>query len=185
MRGTPRSGKGCTRLRMTMLLHCCSTQGQLCPTWQSYAGLPPEEGAYVTKFPSRLPLVIRGRSADKRKAFLNFSFPFEGNAAKRQRVYEGKNDNVAPLLPYAGPALVDSRILCRMRAVRIVSARNMVKYQSAGRLPSGSQVSREYHFDLQPRTPPRHFVALSAPVGSMSLDSQVATLPYESSSFAT
>ena len=23
-------------------------QGQLCPTWQSYAGLPPEEGAYVT-----------------------------------------------------------------------------------------------------------------------------------------
>ena len=43
--GTPRSGKGCTRLRMTMLLHCCSTQGQLCPTWQSYAGLPPEEGA--------------------------------------------------------------------------------------------------------------------------------------------
>ena len=61
----------------------------------------------------------------------------------------------------------------------------MVKYQSAGRLPFGSQVSREYHFDLQPRTPPRHFVALSAPVGSMSLDSQVATLPYESSSFAT
>ena len=89
------------------------------------------------------------------------------------------------LLLYTGPTLVDSRILCRMRAVRIVSARNMVKYQSAGRLPSGSQVSREYHFDLQPRTPPRHFVALSAPVGSMSLDSQVAMLPYESSSFAT
>ena len=28
--------------------HCCSTQGQLCPTWQSYEGLPPEEGACVT-----------------------------------------------------------------------------------------------------------------------------------------
>ena len=28
-------------------------KGQLCPTWQSYAGLPPEEGAYVTGFPSR------------------------------------------------------------------------------------------------------------------------------------
>ena len=36
---------------MIMLLHCCSTQGQLCPTWQSYAGLPPEEGACVTGFP--------------------------------------------------------------------------------------------------------------------------------------
>ena len=44
---------GCTRLRMIMLLHFCSTQGQLCPTWQSYAGLPPEEGACVTCFPSR------------------------------------------------------------------------------------------------------------------------------------
>ncbi len=44
---------GCTRLRMIMLLHFCSTQGQLCPTWQSYAGLPPEEGACATCFPSR------------------------------------------------------------------------------------------------------------------------------------
>lgn len=33
---------------MMMLVHCCPTQGQLSPTWQSYAGLPPEEGAYVT-----------------------------------------------------------------------------------------------------------------------------------------
>ena len=49
--------------------------------------------------------------------------------------------------------MVDSRILCRMRAVRIVNVRNMVKYQSAGRLPFGSQGSIEYHFDLQPRTP--------------------------------
>ena len=32
---------------MMMLVHCCPTQGQLSPTWQSYAGLPPEEGAYV------------------------------------------------------------------------------------------------------------------------------------------
>ena len=91
---------------------------------------------------------------------LNFSFPLEGNAAKRQRVYEIKNDNVAPLLLYTGPTLVDSRILCRMRAVKIVSARNMVKYQSAGRLPSGSQVCVEHLFDLQRSTPLRHFVAL-------------------------
>lgn len=33
---------------MMMLVHCCPTQGQLSPTWQSYAGLPPEEEAYVT-----------------------------------------------------------------------------------------------------------------------------------------
>ncbi len=33
---------------MMMLVHCCLTQGQLSPTWQSYAGLPPEEGVYVT-----------------------------------------------------------------------------------------------------------------------------------------
>lgn len=35
--------------------------------------------------------------SNKRKAILNFSFSLEGNAAKRQRVYEGKNDNDAPL----------------------------------------------------------------------------------------
>ncbi len=28
-------------------------KGQLCPTWQSYAGLPPVEGAYVTGLASR------------------------------------------------------------------------------------------------------------------------------------
>jgi hypothetical protein len=59
------------------------------------------------------------------------------------------------------------------------------KYQSAGRLPFGSQVSVEYQSGLQHRTPLRHFVALFAPLGSMSLDFQVASLPYKSSSFAT
>ena len=65
---------------------------------------------------------------------LNFSFPLEGNAAKRQRVYEVKNNNVAPLLLYTGPTLVDSRILCRMRAVRAAYETNAIKYKSAGRL---------------------------------------------------
>ena len=46
---------------MTMLLHCCSMQGLLCPTWQSYAGLPPKEGACVTCFPSR-PLSFYNRN---------------------------------------------------------------------------------------------------------------------------
>ena len=62
---------------------------------------------------------------------------------------------------------------------------NAIKYQSAGRLPTGSQFSVEYQLGLQRRTPLRHFVALFAPMGSMSLDFQVASLPYKSSSFAT
>jgi hypothetical protein len=52
--------------------------------------------------------------ANKRKAILNFSFPLEGNASKRQRVYEVKNDDAAPLLSYAGPTLPDLAILCRI-----------------------------------------------------------------------
>ena len=32
-------------------------KGQLCPTWQSYAGLPPEEGACVTGFPLVSPML--------------------------------------------------------------------------------------------------------------------------------
>jgi len=52
--------------------------------------------------------------ANKRKAIPNFSFPLEGNAAKRQRVYEVKNYNVAPLLLYAGPTLPNLAILCRI-----------------------------------------------------------------------
>ena len=43
----------------------------------------------------------------------------------------------------------------------------------------------ERHFSICPRTPPRHFAALSALVGSMSLDFQVVSLPYKSGSFAT
>ncbi len=46
------------------------------------------------------------------------------------------------------------------------------------------RIAIEYHIAAQPRTPfpaSRDF----APVGSMSLDSRVAWLPYESSSFAT
>ena len=75
-------------------------------------------------------------------------------------MYEGKNDNVAPFLLYAGPTLVDSRILCRMRAVRAAYETFGSKYKSAGRLPIGSQGGVEYQFGLQRRTPLRHFVAL-------------------------
>ena len=75
-------------------------------------------------------------------------------------MYEVKNDNVAPFLLYTGPTLVDSRILCRMRAVLEASETIGSKYKSAGRLPIGSQDSVEYQFGLQRRTPLRHFVAL-------------------------
>ena len=73
----------------------------------------------------------------------------------------------------------------RRISVRIANGRNVVKYKSAGRLPIGSQGSRECQSDLQRCTPLRHYVALFAPLGSMSLDFQVASLPYKSSSFAT
>ena len=53
--------------------------------------------------------VIRGRSADNRKALLNSRCPLRGH-----RVYEGNNANVVPLLPYAGPTLPDLAILCRI-----------------------------------------------------------------------
>ena len=55
---------------MMMLLHCCPTQGQLCPTWQSYAGLPPEEGAlrYVLSFPPPTVILSRRRRISVRAA---------------------------------------------------------------------------------------------------------------------
>ena len=56
--------------------------------------------------------------------------------------------------------MVDSRILCRMCAVRAAYETFGSKYKSAGRLPIGSQGGVEYQFDLQRRTPLRHFVAL-------------------------
>ena len=60
----------------------------------------------------------------------------------------------------------------RRISVRIAGDKIVSKYRSAGRLPFGSQVCVECLFDLQRSTPLRHFVALSAPVGSVSLDSQ-------------
>ena len=78
-------------------------------------------------------------------------------------------------------------ILSRRRRISVRAAVEKIgnKYRSAGRLPIGSPGSGEYLFGLQRSTPLRHFVALFAPVGSMSLDFQVVSLPYKSSSFAT
>ena len=48
------------------------SKGQLCPTWQSYAGLPPEEGASVTGCAVVSP-VLHGRESEP---------PFQGKGAK-------------------------------------------------------------------------------------------------------
>ena len=60
----------------------------------------------------------------------------------------------------------------RMIPVRIASDKIVSKYRSAGRLPFGIQVYVECLFAWQRSTPLRHFVALFAPVGSVSLNSQ-------------
>ena len=107
---------------MIMLLHCCPMQGQLCPTWQSYAGLPPEEGACVTGFSSRphrhserseesryLPLmkqsVVNTNRWEDGPILRAIAQLHSGRANKRKallnsrcplrghRVYEGKNNN--------------------------------------------------------------------------------------------
>ena len=48
--------KGCTRLRITMLLHCCSTQGQLRLTWKPSAGSPQSEGSWFKTIVNQLSL---------------------------------------------------------------------------------------------------------------------------------
>ena len=71
---------------------------------------------YLSRFPLRWQAnVICRRAAATRKS--RETLPTGANAAKRQRVYEVKNDNVAPLLLYAGPTLPDLAILCRMCTV--------------------------------------------------------------------
>ena|GEM_PF-4465713 len=68
--------------------------------------------------------VIRGRSADNRKALLNSRCPLS----------EWKFCIGFP----RADKLADSRILCRMRAEQAVSVRNGHKYQSAGRERTGT-----------------------------------------------
>ena len=74
--------------------------------------------------------------ANKRKTILNFSFSLEGNAAKRQRVHEVKNENVAPIPFYAGPTLPDLAILCRIatwgRSLRYVLPSPSHRHSVAG-----------------------------------------------------
>ena len=78
-----------------------------------FASLKEKKRFKVRTYPQGSAQLHSGR-ANKRKAILNFLFPLEGNASKRQRVYEVKNDDAAPLLSYAGPTLPDLAILCRI-----------------------------------------------------------------------
>ena len=81
--------------------------------------------------------VIRGRSADNRKALLNFSFPLEG---KCHVVAKGCTRVSIPMkltIVLLGPTSADLETLCRVStrrriSVRIVSERSASKYQSAG-----------------------------------------------------
>ena len=103
-------------------------------------GLPLCGNAYkvgVTGLPSAL-IVIRGRSADNRKAPLNFSFPLEG---KCHVVAKGCTRVSIPMkltIVLLGPTSADLETLCRVSTkrrilVRTVSRGNATKYQSAGR----------------------------------------------------
>ena len=84
-----------------------------------------------------LSTVIRGRSADNRKALLNFSFPLEG---KCHVVAKGCTRVSIPMkltIVLLGPTSADLETLCRVSTkrrilVRTVSRGNATKYQSAG-----------------------------------------------------
>ncbi len=83
--------------------------------------------------------------------------------------------NQVPLSPQRGKFALrlPSRPYSHSERQRRISVRgavepNAIKYQSAGRLLFGSQTIISCHFGLPRRTPPRHFVALSAPLGSVS-----------------
>ena len=78
-----------------------------------------------------------------------FPFPPPTRHPERQRRMVGRPTKRKALLwAGLGPTLVDSRILCRMRAVRAAYETNAVKCRSAGRLPIGSQGSVEFLFWL-------------------------------------
>ena len=95
------------------------------------------------------PTVIRGRSADNRKAPLNFSFPLEG---KCHVVAKGCTRVSIPMkltIVLLGPTSADLETLCRVStkrriSVRTVSSGNATKYQSAGRNTPGTRPLHEF-----------------------------------------
>ena len=74
---------------------------------------------------------------------------------------------------------------CPLRGRRVYGAKRRCDTPLLSGPPIGGLLYFEFLSDSYPPAPLRHFVALFAPLGSVSLDSQVALLPYESSSLAT
>jgi len=83
LRGTPRRGKGCTRVRIIMILLRQFMQGQLRLTWRSYAG-PPQSVQHRVSFrhltsytpaPRRGPLPLKGAQDVTGLAFVSLWFP--------------------------------------------------------------------------------------------------------------
>ena len=116
---------------MTMLLHCCSKSGQLCPTCQSYAGLTPEEGACVTCLPSR----PTGHSDPGRRISVCCTFgtvlintgPREGMVKLNSQAQEGSKGRVdGPLARRLWPP--DGGGLCRRE--RRPYGRRVLKFDS-------------------------------------------------------
>ena len=95
--------------------------------------------------------VIRGRSADNRKAPLNFSFPLEG---KCHVVAKGCTRVSIPMkltIVLLGRASADLETLCRVStkrriSVKIASERSAGKYQSAGRSEVSGPCMNSYGF---------------------------------------
>jgi hypothetical protein len=74
---------------------------------------------------------------------------------------------------------------CPLRGHRVYGAKRRCDTPLLSGPPIGGLLYFEFLSDSYPPAPLRHFVALFAPLGSVSLDSLVALLPYESSSLAT
>ena len=74
---------------------------------------------------------------------------------------------------------------CPLRGHRVYGAKRRCDTPLLSGPPIGGLPYFEFLSDSYPPAPLRHFVALFAPLGIVSLDSQVALLPYESSSLAT
>ena len=111
----------------TEILHCVQNDRS--------RGHPMTEVIHDTFTP---PTVIRGRSADNRKAPLYFSFPLEG---KCHVVAKGCTRVSIPMkltIVLLGPTSADLETLYRVSTKRRISVRTVsrgkdIKYQSAGR----------------------------------------------------
>ena len=137
----PRRGKGCTRVRMMMLLHCCSTQGQLRLTCTFSAECAQAEGC--------------GSGC--------MDTPCGREGSEGSKGSEGSEGKVSP------SAMSFIFRLAKWKTKQLPCGR---KKQANRASPDGNA----------PLSPPTAVLLLK---GSMSLDSQSSTTPYESSSFAT